>query len=90
MKKLTLKHHWLIANGLMFAGVLVSTADILTNFEGWNWTAVGIAVGLVAVGYIYHLKFVRCPECGARLPASGKFPESCDVCGKNLTEYKPL
>lgn len=90
MKKLNLKHHWLIANGLMFAGVIVSTVDILTNFAEWNWGSFIAAVVLVAVGYIYHLKFVRCPECGSRLPASGKFPEACDVCGKKLTKYKPL
>ena len=90
MKKLTLKHHWFIANGLMFGGVIVSTIDILQNFEEWNWTTFGIAVGLVAIGYIYHLKFVRCPECGARLPASGKFPQACDVCGQDLSKYKPL
>lgn len=90
MKKLTLKHHWLISNILMFAGVIVSTIDILNNFGTWNWPAVITAVVLVAVGYIYHLKFVRCPECGARLPANGKFPEACDVCGESLKQYKPL
>ena len=87
MKKLTLKQHWLIANGLMFAGVIVSTWDILKNFTEINWVAMGVAIGLAAVGYIYHLKFVRCPECGARLPASGKFPEQCDVCGENMAKY---
>lgn len=87
MKKLTLKQHWLIANGLMFAGVIISTWDVLKNLTEINWVAMGIAIGLAAVGYIYHLKFVRCPECGARLPATGKFPEACDVCGENLTKY---
>ena len=87
MKKLTLKQHWLIANGLMFAGVIVSTIDILKSLTEWNWGTVIIAVALVAVGYIYHLKFVRCPECGSRLPASGKFPEACDICGEKLAKY---
>lgn len=87
MKKLTLKQHWLIANGLMFAGVIVSTWDILKNFTEINWVAMGCAIGLAAVGYIYHLKFVRCPECGARLPATGRFPEKCDVCGENMAKY---
>ena len=87
MKKLTLKQHWLIANGLMFTGVIVSTVDILRSFTEWNWGAVITAVVLVAVGYIYHLKFIRCPECGARLPASGRFPEKCDVCGEDMAKY---
>ena len=87
MKKLTLKQHWLIANGLMFAGVIISTWDVLKNLTEINWVAMGIAIGLAAVGYIYHLKFVRCPECGARLPASGKFPEKCDKCGESLAKY---
>lgn len=87
MKKLTLKQHWLIANITMFAGVIVSTIDLLSNFTEWNWTYFIIAVVLVAAGYIYHLKFVRCPECGARLPASGKFPEKCDKCGESLAKY---
>ena len=87
MKKLTLKQHWFVANVLMWAGVIVSTYDLLSNFSEWNWTTFIIAVVLVAAGYIYHLKLVRCPECGARLPANGKFPDKCDKCGASLRKY---
>lgn len=87
MKKLTLKQHWLVATVLMYAGLIVSTYDILTNFTEWNWTAMIIAFALVIGGYIYHLIFVKCPHCGARLPSKTKFPEECDKCGKSLAEF---
>ncbi len=87
MKKLTLKQHWLIATGIMFAGLMVSTIDLIRNPTSFNWWSFAVAVVLVAIGYIYHRKFVRCPECGARLPSTTKFPEKCDACGEDLTKY---
>lgn len=87
MKKLTLKQHWLIGTCIMASGLVVSTWDILTNTFDFKWWPMIVAIVLVAIGYIYHLKFVRCPECGARLPSTTKFPEKCDACGKSLAEY---
>lgn len=87
MKKLTLKQHWLIATVLMYAGLIVSTIDILSNFAEWNWGAMITAVVLVFGGYIYHLIFVKCPFCGARLPSKTKFPEQCDKCGESLKKF---
>ena len=87
MKKLTLKQHWLIGTILMGAGLVISTYDIMTHMMEWRWGYVITAVVLVAAGYIYHLIFVKCPFCGARLPSTTKFPEKCDACGKSLAEY---
>ncbi len=87
MKKLTLKQHWYISNGLMFAGLLISTIDLLMNQITFNWWLMGIAIVLAGVGFAYHLIFVRCPECGARLRSGRtKFPETCEVCGADLTK----
>jgi len=86
MKKLTLKQRWLLSNILMYAGVIVSTIDLIRNFDEWNWVSFGFAVGLVALGYILHLVLVRCPACGARLPANGRFPKQCDACGEQLPQ----
>ncbi len=87
MKNLTLKQHWTIATGLMIAGVIVSTIDIMVNMDNFKWWPMIVAIVLVGGGYIYHLKFVKCPYCGARLPSKTKFPEKCDVCGKSLAKY---
>ena len=87
MKKLTLKQHWLIGTIAMVIGLAISTIDILTNMYEWNWGTVITAAVFVVAGYIYHLIFVKCPFCGARLPSTTKFPEKCDACGKSLAEY---
>ena len=88
MKKLTLKQHWLIGIILMGAGLAVSTYDILSHgITEWRWGYVITAAVLVVAGYVYHLIFVKCPFCGARLPSTTKFPEKCDACGESLAEY---
>ena len=87
MKKLTLKQHWLIGTILMGAGLAISTYDILAHMMEWHWGYVIAAAVLVAAGYIYHLIFVKCPFCGARLPSTTKFPEKCDKCGESLVQY---
>ena len=58
LRKYSPKQHYRIANGIMFAGVLVNTYEILssdlTSFVSWNWPLVALAVGLVAIGtYIF-------------------------------------
>lgn len=87
MKKLTLKQHWLIGIILMGAGLVISTYDVLTHMLEWRWGYVITAAILVVAGYVYHLIFVKCPFCGARLPSTTKFPEKCDACGESLAEY---
>lgn len=87
MKKLTLKQHWLIGTITMGLGLAISTYDILTHMMEWRWGYMITAAVLVVAGYIYHMIFVKCPFCGARLPSTTKFPEKCTVCNKSLAEY---
>ena len=87
MKKLTLKQHWLVGTVLMAAGLTVSTIDLLKNFGTIRPVPLIVAFALAIGGYLYYRKFVRCPECGAMLPSTMKFPEKCDQCGKSLHEY---
>lgn len=87
MNKLTLKQRWLIGTVLMVIGLAISTIDILSNMYEWNWGAMITAAVFVVSGYIFHLIFVKCPFCGARLPSTTKFPEKCDVCGESLRDF---
>ncbi len=87
MKNLTLKQHWMIGTGLMMVGVIIATFELMQNMLNTNWWVQGIAIAIALVGYLYFRKFVRCPECGAVLRSSMKFPEVCDVCGEDMSKY---
>ena len=87
MKKLTLKQHWTVAMVLMCGGLAISTIDLLRNFATFRPVPMISAFVLVIGGYLYHRKFVRCPDCGSILPSTMKFPEKCEQCDKSLHEY---
>ena len=83
--KFTAKQNNNIANGLMFAGVLVNLLDIMNNaFEIKLGPAI-LAIALVAIGAVYQWLFVQCPHCGDPLKKlKNKLPERCTNCGKRL------
>ena len=85
LSKYSAKTHNKIANGIMMAGVLVNTYEILQNFTSFNWTMVGISVGLVAIGAVYQALIVRCPVCGDKLKGKAtKMMDRCPNCNHDL------
>jgi len=87
MKNFTLKQHWIFGNILMGIGLAISTLDIFANPTQFRIFPLVLAVIFVAVGYIYHRKFFKCPFCDSVLPSSLKFPDRCEQCGKSLSEH---
>ena len=85
LSKLSAKQHNKIANGIMMAGVLVNTYEILTNLTNFNWTLTAIAVALVAIGAVYQALIVRCPVCGDKLKGkASKMMDRCPNCSHDL------
>jgi tRNA(Ile2) C34 agmatinyltransferase TiaS len=87
LRKYSPKQHNRIANGIMFAGVLVNTYEILNNFTSFNWPLVALAVGLVVIGAVYQALIVRCPVCGDKLKGKGsKMMDRCPNCNHDLDQ----
>ena len=85
LSKASAKQHNRIANGIMFAGVLVNTYEILNNLTSFNWPLVAVAVGLVVIGAVYQALIVRCPVCGDKLKGKGhKMMDRCPNCNHDL------
>ena len=85
LHKYSAKQHNRIANGIMFAGVIVNTYEILNDFTSFNWPLVALAVGLVIIGAVYQALIVRCPVCGDKLKGKGsKMMDRCPNCNHDL------
>ena len=85
LSKASAKQHNRIANGMMVAGVLVTTYEILNNRTSLNWPLVAVAVGLVVIGAVYQALIVRCPVCGDKLKGKGhKMMDRCPNCNHDL------
>jgi tRNA(Ile2) C34 agmatinyltransferase TiaS len=85
LHKYSAKQHNRIANGIMFAGIMVNTYEVLKNLTSFNWPLVAVAVGLVAIGAVYQALFVRCPICGDKLKGKGsKMMDRCPNCNHDL------
>ena len=85
LSKYSAKTNNKIANGIMMAGVLVNTYEILQNFTSFNWPLVAIALGLVAIGAVYQAVVVRCPVCGDKLKGkASKMMDRCPNCNHDL------
>ena len=86
LRKYSPKQHNKVANGIMFAGVLVNTYEILSgDITSFNWPLVGLAVGLVVIGAVYQALIVRCPVCGDKLKGKGsKMMDRCPNCNHDL------
>ncbi len=86
LRKYSHKQHYKIANGIMFAGVLVNTYEILSgDITSFNWSLVALAVVLVVIGAVYQALIVRCPVCGDKLKGKGsKMMDRCPNCNHDL------
>ena len=78
LSKFSAKTNNKIGNGIMLAGVLINTFEILNNPTGWNWPVNLLAIGLVVVGAVFQSLIVRCPVCGD--PLKGKATKMMDRC----------
>ena len=78
LSKYSAKTNNKIANGIMFAGVLINTVEILQN-------PTSSAVALVFIGAVYQAVIVRCPVCGDKLKGKAtKMMDNCPNCNHNL------
>jgi len=85
LAKFSAKTNNKIANGIMIAGVLVNTYEILKDFTSFNWPLVALAFGLVAIGAVYQAVVVRCPVCGDKLKGkASKMMDRCPNCNHDL------
>lgn len=85
--KLTAQQSQTIANVVMCLGVVINLLDMLQNGLELKWGPALLAIGLVLIGYIYQLIFVRCPHCGDTLKGhknKTKLPERCPNCKGRL------
>ena len=85
LSKYSVKQLNKVANGVMFAGVIVNTIEILRDFSSFNWPMVILAVVLVVGGAVFQAIFVRCPICGDKLKGkANKIMDNCPNCNHNL------
>ena len=87
--KNNLKLHLWIANGIMAAGVVMAVAGVFLRQEGEGiHFLVWVAVAAVIVSVFYKALTLKCPHCGAFLPAKYKLPETCPACNKSVLEVE--
>ena len=82
-----LKLHLWISHLFMVAGLALAVAGMILRQEGEGiHYFVWIAVALVALSVFYKSFTLKCPHCGAFLPAKYKLPEKCPACNKSVLE----
>lgn len=82
-----LKIHLWVSHLFMLAGLVLAVAGMILRQEGEGiHYFVWIAVALVIVSVLYKAMMLKCPHCGAFLPAKYKLPETCPACSKSVME----
>ena len=85
--KNNLKLHLWISHLFMIAGVVLAVAGLFLRQEGEGvHYLVWVAVALVALSVFYKAFTLKCPHCGAFLPAKYKLPERCPACNESVLE----
>ena len=85
--KNNLKLHLWISHLIMIAGFVLAVAGMILRQEGEGiHYFVWIAVALVIVSVLYKAMMLKCPHCGAFLPAKYKLPEQCPACNQFVLE----
>ena len=83
----TAKQNNTFANGVMIAGVVLNTIEIINNPTGFNWPMTITSIALVVIGGVYQMLFVRCPHCGDKLKGQkNKLPDRCPECNGYLDQ----
>lgn len=85
--KNNLKLHLWISHLIMIAGFVLAVAGLVLQQgqEGVHYL-VWVAVALVVLSVFYKAVTLKCPHCGAFLPAKYKLPEKCPACNKSVME----
>ena len=82
-----LKFHLWVSHLFMIAGLVLAVFGIILRQEGEGiHYFVWIAVVLVVASVFYKAFTLKCPHCGAFLPAKYKLPETCPACNKSVLE----
>ena len=85
--KHNLKLHLWISHMFTIAGVVLAIAGMILRQEGEGiHYLVWVAVALIMVSVFYKAVTLKCPHCGAFLPAKYKLPETCPACSKSVLE----
>lgn len=84
MKKLTVKQHTQITQGLFGVGIVIALfGNTFSSFLKPHWLLwIGVAAFLSS--FLYRLIFVRCPHCHDRWTGMSWLPEYCPNCGKKV------
>ena len=82
-----LKLHLWISHLIMLAGFVLAVAGLVLQQgqEGVHYL-VWAAVALVVISVFYKAFTLKCPHCGAFLPAKYKLPDTCPACNKPVLE----
>ncbi len=85
--KNNLKLHLWISHLIMIVGVVLAIAGVILNQgnEGVHYL-VWVAVAVVFGSVLYKAFTLKCPHCGAFLPAKYKLPDTCPNCNKSVFE----
>ena len=82
-----LKLHLWISHLFMVAGLVLAVTGMIQRQEGEGiHYFVWIAIALVLLSVFYKAVMLKCPHCGAFLPAKYKLPEKCPACGQSVLE----
>ena len=86
-KKIMLKEAGILFAITLIAGLVLAVFGIILRQEGEGiHYFVWIAVVLVVASVFYKAFTLKCPHCGAFLPAKYKLPETCPACNKSVLE----
>ncbi|MBU5434180.1 cysteine-rich KTR domain-containing protein [Pseudoflavonifractor sp. MSJ-37] len=83
------KKAWNWSNALTALGVfgLMLGGGFAHRSQTLFWAVVIGALALVAVGYVIHFKWCRCPHCGDRIRVTDwlmRLPKICPKCHEEL------
>ena len=85
MKKLTVKQLAQIQTVFYILAAVFAVVSYLTEAKGGPRPLLWVAGVLVVISFTWRLIFVKCPKCGDTLSGSKKIPDTCPVCGFDLT-----
>lgn len=82
-----LKLHLWISHMILGIGVVLAVAGVSLRQEGEGvHYLVWIAISLAIVSVLYKAFMLKCPHCGAFLPARYKLPQTCPACNNSVME----
>ncbi len=87
MKKFTIKQLAQIQTVFYVMAAVFAIISYLTETEGTIRPFLWLAILFVVISVLWRTRLIRCPQCGDRLAASRKIPDTCPNCGFDLTTH---